>query len=233
MAGKPKPSFFVVLGLVVVALAVFGALSGRDIRPRRQRPKDAAHRSEPIGPKGAGQGRPEGGVARYVRAHHHGQGIQVPAGRAVAGDQRHLGLPGDGEQHGPLRPERLGRLGADHLWPTTASKPARFGRRPTARSSSVELVLIDDPVAMIATPTPRARFTSAGPRSTWCPCSSTAWSTAPANRRQPRHAPHLPAGRLVQRRRRHRGPREHQNGRRPARQEDRAGAELALAVLRC
>ena len=51
--------------------------------------------------------------------------------------------------------------------------------------------------------------------------------------RQPGHAAHLPAGRLVQRRRRHRGAREHQDGGRPARQEARAGAELAVALLRC
>ena len=41
--------------------------------------------------------------------------------------------------------------------------------------------------------------------------------------RQPRHAARLPADRLVQRRRRHRGPREHQDGGRPAGQEAGAG----------
>ena len=49
--------------------------------------------------------------------------------------------------------------------------------------------------------------------------------------RQPRHAAHLSADRLVQRRRRHRRPRSDQDRRRPARQEDRAGPELAVALF--
>ena len=86
------------------------------------------------------------------------------------------------------------------------------------------------PGGRCATPTPRARSTSAGRRSTWCRSS---WRLRrQGNPRQPDHAAHLPAGRLVQRRRRHRRPREHQDRGRPARQEARAGAELAVALLR-
>ena len=56
-------------------------------------------------------------------------------------------------------------------------KAGKVWKTPDGKEFQVELVLIDDPVAMIATPTPPARSTSAGARWTWCRCSSTAWST--------------------------------------------------------
>ena len=110
MAGQPKAPFYVVLALVVVGLVAFAIYRADIFAPERQEPKQ----SSKIDPGQLGQARPEGRVARHAAAGHHGQGIHLQAGRAAAGDQGHVGLQADGEQHGAVCPERLGRLGTDH-----------------------------------------------------------------------------------------------------------------------
>ena len=70
------------------------------------------------------------------------------AAREAARGQGHLQLQADGGPHRPLRDQRLGRLEPDHPTPTTASSRARSWKTPGGKDFKVELVLIDDPVAM-------------------------------------------------------------------------------------
>ena len=106
-------------------------------------------------------------------------------------------------------------------------KAGKVWKTPDGEEFKVDLVLIDDPVAM------RDAYAAGDVHIGWATLDMVPLFMDGVRRQdgqaegQPRHAPHLPADRLVQRRRRHRGPRKHQDRRRPARQEARAGAELA------
>ena len=94
----------------------------------------------------------------------------------------------------------------------------------------VELVLIDNPVAM-RDAYAAARFRSAGRRSIWFRCSSRASSTRRAIRARARMMPGSTSRSISRTAATGSWSRKHQDRRRPARQEDRAGAELSLALL--
>ena len=112
------------------------------------------------------------------------------------------------------------------IYANNGFKPGKLWKTPGGKDFKLELVLIDDPVAMrdayaagtSARRLGHARHGAAVPRR--------------AAQRLAGDAAHLPAGRLVERRRRHRGARSHQDDVRSARQDDRPRPELAVAFLR-
>ena len=110
-------------------------------------------------------------------------------------------------------------------------KAGKEWNAPDGKEFKVELVSIDDPVAM------RNAYAAGEVHIGWAtldmvPLFMEGFVDAKGNPIDSRHAPRLPASRLVQRRRRHCGAREHQDRGRPAGQKDGAGAELAVALLR-
>ena len=168
-------------------------------------------------------GRGQRGEPRQL-GHHDGQGIQLRPVRQAPRGQRHLELHADERPHRAVRHQRVGRLGADHLRQQRIQagqgvedtgreglqgrarphrRPRRHARRLRRRESARRLG--------------NARHGAALPRR--------------AAQRLPRHAPHLPAGRLVERRRRHRRARSGQDDGRPSRKDGGARAELAVALL--
>ena len=107
-------------------------------------------------------------------------------------------------------------------------KPGKVWKTPEGEEFKVELVLIDDPVEM------RDAYATGDVQIGWATLDMVPlvrrWLRE--GRRQPHHAPHLSASRLVERRRRHRGPRGHQDRGRSARQETGDGAKFAFAIFR-
>ena len=135
------------------------------------------------------------------------------------------------EQHRPVRAQRLGRLGADR--PGQQRFQGRQGMEDGRRQAVQGRSRPDRQPGPDARRLRRwrgpyrlgdARHGAAVPRELRrCPGQ-------PAG--QPDHAPDLPAGRFLQRRRRRRRPREHQDRGRPPGQEAGPGPELAVALLR-
>jgi hypothetical protein len=102
-------------------------------------------------------------------------------------------------------PSTCGPAGRPSCTPMAASRPrARSGRPGSGRPApfKVELVLIDDPVAMRDVPSPAGDLHIG-----WATVDMLPLLAAKPAEGQPRDAAHLPADRLVQRRRRHRRPR--------------------------
>ena len=112
--------------LALIAFAAYRA----DCSPRRRRRRSSRATADRPGQLG------QPAEASDTGERHHGRRNTAfaprPGCREVKGISAYKPLRG---QHGPVRPERLGRLGARSSWPTTASRPARYGRRPTARTS--------------------------------------------------------------------------------------------------
>ena len=214
--GQPKPAFYVAVFLVVIGLVAVGLWRMGKIGPGRRERLDHQRRAGAAPDQGRGPGQ---------LRHHHGQGVQVRRRAAAARGEGHLELQAAGRPHRPARHQRLGRLEPDHLRQQRLQAGqgvedagrqglqarARAHRRPDRDARRVR-----------RRQHPRrlgdARHAAALPRG---PAQGLA-----------RHAARLPADRLVQRRRRHRRPREHQDHGRSARQDDRAGPELAVALLR-
>ena len=115
-AGQPKPAFLCRRGAGRRRPDRVCGLSQR--RPRTQGSRESPEADQPRRAGGRGTGRERsagvGRVERERRQHHDRQGVQVQAGLDAARREGHLGLQAAGRQHRPLRPQRLGRLGADH-----------------------------------------------------------------------------------------------------------------------
>ena len=186
---NPKLRFIVVLALVVVGLVAFAVYRADIFAPEGQDRKRGQDRSGKIDPDGQLR-RKKAESPDTPPPRHHGQGIHLQAGRAAAGDQGHVGLQADGEQHRALRPERLGRLGTDH--PGQRRLQARQGLEDARRQGVPRRTGADRrPGRDDRAPTPPARSTSAGARSTWCRCSSTAWSISTGKPKDSRIMPRI------------------------------------------
>ena len=111
------------------------------------------------------------------------------------------------------------------IYANNGFKPGKVWKTPGGKDFKVELVLIDDPVAM------RDAFAAGNMHIGWATLDMVPLFLEGLRKDSARHAAHLPAGRLVERRRRHRRARDDQDDGRPARQERGAGAELAVALL--
>ena len=144
---------------------------------------------------------PDQGRGRRQLRHHHGQGVQLRRGAAAARGEGHLELPADGRPHGPARHQRLGRLEPDDL--RQRRLQSRQGVEDAGRQGFQARARADrrpdrDARRLCRRQHPHrlghARHAAALPRG---PAQGLAG-----------HAARLPADRLVQRRRRHRRPRE-------------------------
>ena len=106
-------------------------------RRRRQRSRRRTTREREDGRRGARRQQPNDGQGVHVRRQHE-----------AARGEGHVGVRAAGGQHGPHGAQRLGRLGARHSTPTTASRPGKVWKAPGGKTFKLELVLIDDPIAM-------------------------------------------------------------------------------------
>ena len=110
-------------------------------------------------------------------------------------------------------------------------KPGKIWKTAKGDEFKVELVLIDNPVAM------RDAYAAGEVHIGWATLDMVPLVHGRLRRqngptaRQPRHAAHLSADRLVERRRRHRRSRGDQNSRRSARQEGGARSEFTVALF--
>ena len=215
--GQPRPAFYVavllvVVGLVGLALWRYGAIGPEGGRRAR-------FSNDELKQMKGGAEAPDSSGITTVKEYNY-----VAATQAARG-QGHLQLQADGRPHRAVRDQRLGRLEPDHLRQQRlqagqgvedAGRQGLQGRARADRRSG------RDARRLRRRQPPRrlgdARHAAALPRG--------------AAQGLARHAAHLPAGRLVERRRRHRRPRRDQDDGRPARQDGRARAELAVALLR-
>ena len=192
--GQPKPAFYVAVfarrrsassAWRSGATAAIGpaAAAGRSLERRAE----ADRRRAPRAPDSSG--------ITTVKEYNY-----VAGGQAARG-QGHLQLQADGRPHRPLRHQRLGRLGPDHL--RQQRLQAGQGVEDAGRQGLQGRARADrrpgrDARRLRRRQPPRrlgdARHGAALPRG--------------AAQGLARHAAHLPAGRLVERRRRHRRPRE-------------------------
>ena len=233
MAGQPKTPFYVVLVIVVLGLVAFAVFRADIIAPQARKPETGKIDPSQLGQKPAGQ--PSGQKAESpdaaappittVKEYSFKPAERLPA---IKGTSAYKPMENNTVRFALNVWAGWGPI----ILANNGFKPGKVWKTPDGEEFRVELVLIDDPAAMIAAyacrPGPHrlghARHGAAVRRRHGRPDGQA--------QGQPRDAPHLPADRLVQRRRRHRGPRGHQDRGRPARQEARAGAELALAVFR-
>ena len=209
MAGKPKTSFYVVLAVVVVAPGRVRRLPGRHLRaPKGSRRR----RRRPIDPTRIGAGGAEAADATGVTTVKEYSFVPAQKLPPVKGTSR---LQAAARTTPSASPSTSGPAGRRSSSPTTASRPGKVWTTPGRRGPfKVELVLIDDPVAM------RDAYAAGEVHIGWAtldmvPLFMEGFVDAAASQGQPRHAAHLPAGRLVQRRRRHRRPRR-QGSERPS-----------------
>ena len=212
--GQPRPAFYVavfavVLGLVGLAIWRYGggAGGGAGIFSSDELKQVAAARRNPT-----------------ARASRRSRNTTSSRRRELPEVKGHLQLHADERPHGAVRHQRVGRLGADHLRQQRLQagqgvedarrqglqSRARADRRP--RRDARRLRRRQAPHRL-----GDARHGAALPRR--------------AAQGHARDAAHLPAGRLVERRRRHRRARSDQDDGRPAREDGRARAELAVALL--
>ena len=138
-AGQPKPAFYVVVGLVVVALIGFAIYRSDILAPKA--PGDAPEADQPRRP--GGRRRRRAGTFRRSAAESTENAANITTVKeykfqparalpAVKGVSAYKPLA---DNTRPLRHQRLGRLGADHPGQRRLQGRARSGRRPTARSS--------------------------------------------------------------------------------------------------
>ena len=111
------------------------------------------------------------------------------------------------------------------IYANNGFKPGKVWKTPGGKDFKVELVLIDDPVAM------RDAYAAGNVHIGWATLDMLPLFVEGLRKDSRVDAARLPADRLVERRRRHRRPRDDQDDGRPARQDGRARAELAVALL--
>ena len=194
MNGQPKPGFYFVVLLVILAWSATGMY-----RLKTPSGSDSARRSRSMPGDETAISQRRSDAARHrrwrrsagCRRHHHGQGIRLRPQPEAAGGQGRVQLQGAGGPHGALRAQRLGRLGADHLRQRRLQRRARCGPRPGGKPFKVELVLIDDPVAM------RDAYAAGDVHIGWATLDMLPLFLESCSKDTPRHAAHLPAGRLV------------------------------------
>ena len=200
MAGKPKAGFWVVVILVVLGLGGYALYKAGILAPEGTTGKDAGK----IDKDALNQIKtPDKNAAEAPdsNAPTTRQGVHLRAGGQAAAGQGHLELQAHGGQHRPVRAQRLGRLGADHVGQPGLQGGSRVDRTPDGKKFKVELVLIDDPVAM------RDAYATGKVHIGWATLDMMPLFMEELQQGHPGHAADLPADRLVQRRRRHRRPR--------------------------
>ena len=212
MAGQPKAPFYFVMALVAAGLVALPPTAADIVAAQGQ--AAAASQDHRAGP------RPERRIGRQRRAGDHGQGVQLQAGRAPAGDQGGIATTRmkDNTVHFALN---VWAGWAPIILANNGMKAEKVWKTPEGEEFKVELEIIDNPVAMLGA------YTSGDVQIGWGTLDMVPLvrrrhgrQDGPAQRAFRRHhAPHLPADRLVQRRRRHRGPRQYQDRGRPPRQE--------------
>ena len=104
------------------------------------------------------------------------------------------------------------------IYANNGFKPGKVWKTPGGKDFKVELVLIDDPVAM------RDAFAAGNVHVGWATLDMVPLFLEGLRKDTRVHAAHLPAGGLVERRRRHRGPRS-----RSRRMSDLRGKKVVLA----
>ena len=216
--GQPRPAFFVAVLLVVVGLVGLALWRYGAIGPSSKVGQFTVRRAE------EDEGRRRS--ARHAPASRRSRNTTSTPAHAAARGQGHLRLQAAGRPHGALRASTSGPAGRRSSWPTTASSRARSGRRPSGKDFKVELVLIDDPVAMrdayaagdVHIGWAHARHGAALRRSG---CARTRASCRASTSRSTGRTAATASSCAT-----------HQDGGRPARQDGRAGAELAVALLR-
>ena len=115
------------------------------------------YRSDIICPEGQSSEGPAGAIdpnmlgqtggGQRFRVGHHRQGVYVQAGGTAAGREGHVGLQTAERQHGAVRAERWAGWGPIIL-ANDGFKPGKVWKTADGEEFKVELVLIDDPVAM-------------------------------------------------------------------------------------
>ena len=188
MAEQPKGGFYIAVGLVVACADWLCDLS----RPRCDRShagcaawrRCRASEDRPQGRRTTGRVEPGYGEP------DDRQGIHVQARREAAAGQGDGRVQAARQQHGAIRSERLGRLGADHVRERRIQGGQGMdgtGRRGIQGRAGADRQPGRDARRLCR----RRAFTSAGPRSIWCRCSSRASSTPRATRRDSRIMPRI------------------------------------------
>ena len=148
-AGQPKPAFYVALAVVVLGLIAFAYYRSDIVAPK------------PVEPQGGGGGVPQAGK---IEPKDLG-GWSRPSSRPTRPGRRPSRSTSSSRPRSCRRsrgppptsrsrttpsgsPSTSGPAGRRSSWPTTASRPGKVWKTPDGKEFKVELVLIDNPVAM-------------------------------------------------------------------------------------
>ena len=237
-AGQPKPAFYVALALVVLGLIGFAVYRSDVVAPKPAEPQAGRRQEEAEGrqrhDRAQGPGtrasppsRPTRTTPTTVKEYNFKPAEKLPPVKGIAAYK-----PLDKTDNTVRFALNVWAGWAPIVLANDGFKAGKEWKTADGKPFKVDLVLIDNPVKM------RDAYAAGEVHIGWAharhgaPLPRELRRCAGQSQGKPDHAADLPAGRLLQRRRRHRGPREHQDGRRPAGQEDGAGPELALALLR-
>lgn len=173
-SSKPKPLFFIVLGMVVVGLLLYAFRGMIFPEGGGDGPKPVAIDPNDLNPGKGSKSVPNTPIGEPVEDADSNAPTTVKEYSYVAREK----LPPVKEKsdYQPLQ-DRTVKF-ALNVWAGWApiilqnggGDPGVTWKTPGGEDFKVELVLIDDPWRC-ATPTRRGRFTSGGPPWTWCPCS--------------------------------------------------------------
>lgn len=156
MAGQPKPAFYIVLGLVVLALLVFAVYRADIFAPKGEQPqgKTVGKVQPPVVPNG-GPGEAKGEAGKSAGA------AEVASTAGITTVEEYKYVPGERlpavkgtSAYKPLQNETV-RF-ALNVWAgwgpiilaNEGFKAGKVWKTPEGKEFRVELVLIDDPVAM-------------------------------------------------------------------------------------
>ncbi len=191
MSAKPKPAFFFVVLAVIVALLAYAF---RDkIFPEGDSNKPTANIDPTELAAGSGVEAADASVPTTVKEYSFVPSEKLPPVKEAS-------------DYAPLEARTV--KFALNVWAGWApiilqnggAAPGKIWTTPDGEDFKVELVLIDDPVAM------RDAYAAGKVHIGWATLDMLPLFHGRAEERQPHHAPRLPAGRLVERRRRHRHP---------------------------
>jgi hypothetical protein len=201
MAGKPKPAFFIVVILIVLGLVGFALYRMGILAPKGKDKKVAKIDKKALdkikGKKKGKTARRRG--PRQERA-DHGQGVQIRLlGQAAAGQGRQSNYKKlDKARTVKFSRSTSGPAGPRFIFANNGLKPGKVWKDGNGKPFKLELVLIDDPVKMRdAYAAGEGAHRLGNPRHGAAVHGGAAQGLAHL-------AAHLSAGRLVQRRRRHR-----------------------------
>ena len=227
MAGQPKAPFYVVLALVVAGLVAFAVYRSDHASGSRRQAPAATGKIDPgqLGQKAESPDASATSPQTTVKEYAFKPAERLPE---IKGTSAYKPM----EDNTVRFALNVWAGWAPIILANNGFKPGKVWKTPDGKEFKVELVLIDEPGRHDRGLRRRRGPHRLGHARHGPPVRGRHGRPHGQAQGQPRHAAHLPADRLVQRRRRHRGPREHQDRGRPARQEAGAGAELALAVFR-